>query len=324
MTKDPQADNPSANGSGRSWLGIFLKGVFMGAADTVPGISGGTIALITGIYERLVTAIAALDPRVVWRLPKLRQPAERAAFFRRLDDMDLAFLLVLGLGIVSAIVTVSRVLELALHVYRGPTNAFFFGLIAASAVLLYDEVNLGTSRRVIAAVGGVAAAFWLTGATAGGEIPHSAPILFVAGAIASSAMLLPGISGAALLYVLGQYEFMIGVLQAFIEGVPGVVFGGPTDDIVAPAAIIIVFIVGVGIGLLTVARAVRWALSADRATTLTLLVSLMVGALRLPAAEVLSATQRWTAETTLIIVVAGVVGAVAVLVLDWLTDDLEY
>jgi putative membrane protein len=316
-----EGDRPSA---ARAWLVVYLKGVAMGAADTVPGVSGGTIALITGIYERLVTAIAAVDLGLVrrtvgWRSDSRRLPLREAA--RRID---LAFLVVLGLGILTAVLAVSGVLAVSLERYRAPTNAFFFGLIAASAVVLYGEVALDTPRRWAAAVLAAGFAFWLTGATASGGVPHGFVIVLLTGTVTSSAMLLPGISGAALLYVLGQYEFMIDALHGFVRGLTAVAGSGDPTAAVANGTVVATFLLGVAVGLVTVAHAVRWALRRDRGTTLTVLVSLMVGALRLPAEEVLANTARWTPMAAVGVLGAAAVGGLVVLALDRYTDDLDY
>ncbi|MDY6818075.1 MAG: DUF368 domain-containing protein [Halobacteriales archaeon] len=308
----------------REWASIYLKGIFMGAADTVPGVSGGTIALITGIYERLVSAIAALDPAVLGVVFQLHRADGRAALKRAFFEMDLPFLIVLAAGVFSAVIGLSRLLAISLEQFPGPMNAFFFGLIAASAIVLYGDVSLESPRRIIAAIGGIAVAFAVTGVTAGGTVPHFLPLIFVSGAVTSSAMLLPGISGAALLYVLGQYEFMIDSLHSFIDALIGAVGGTGLDAVVESGLTVGVFLAGVAIGLLTIARVVKWAFEADRVTTVTVLVSLMVGALRLPATEILDHTARWTPLSALGIAVPLVGGAVLILGLDRLTDDLEY
>lgn len=308
----------------REWLIVYAKGIAMGAADTVPGVSGGTIALIVGIYERLVHAIASLEPTPVRRLPRLTSSEERARLRDDLRAMDVGFLIVLGLGIATAVVLLSRSIGLALALYRAPTNAFFFGLIAASAVILYREVRVASSRHVFAALLAAAAAFILTGVTAAGAIPNTAPVVFVAGVLASAAMLLPGISGAAFLYVLGQYEYLINTLHAFIAGVSAVVIGADPTQAVTNGIVIGVFLTGFAVGVVTIAHVVRWALAADRTTTLIILVSLMVGALRLPVEEIIAATPRWTMLAAGSVVAAAVIGAAAVLLLDWYTDDLEY
>ncbi|PSP46173.1 DUF368 domain-containing protein, partial [Halobacteriales archaeon QH_6_66_25] len=118
---------------------IYLKGLAMGLADSVPGVSGGTIALITGIYERLIRAITRLDPAVLEVVPRLSTRAGCQELLERLREMDTLFLIVLGTGMFTAIISVSRVAEIALESFRAPTFAFFFGLIAASAVALYER-----------------------------------------------------------------------------------------------------------------------------------------------------------------------------------------
>jgi putative membrane protein len=129
----------------REWAAVYLKGAAMGAADAVPGVSGGTIALITGIYERLVGAIAALDPEdavaLLPLLPRLGSRNAREELRGSLTDMEVPFLLVLGVGVLTAVITVANAVDVAYHQYPGLTFAFFFGLIAASVVVLLGEVS---------------------------------------------------------------------------------------------------------------------------------------------------------------------------------------
>ncbi|MFB6362390.1 MAG: DUF368 domain-containing protein, partial [Halobacteriales archaeon] len=184
-----ETPNRGANQTLSAWLTIYLKGVFMGAADTVPGVSGGTIALITGIYERLVTAIANIDVDLATQALSIRNSDDLDRFISALRRADIAFLIVLGVGVFTAIITVSRAVQLGLAEFRGPTNAFFFGLIAASAVVLYGEVRLDSPRRWLAAIASAGVAFLLTGATASGGLPHDPLVVLLAGAVTSSAML---------------------------------------------------------------------------------------------------------------------------------------
>ncbi|MFC6732715.1 DUF368 domain-containing protein [Haladaptatus sp. DYSN1] len=309
---------------GGELLSVYLKGFFMGAADTVPGVSGGTIALITGIYERLITAITEFDLGVVQNVFRLHTAEGRAAFREDLLRMDVFFLAALGAGILTAIITLSRIVEAALHNYPAFTFAFFFGLIAASAIVLYRHVNVATPGRLAVGVAGFTFAFLISGASSSGGLPNSLPFAFVAGAIAITAMILPGISGSFLLLLMGQYQFMLGTLRAFVDGLINVARGGAIDPVVEPATTVVVFGVGAVVGLLTIAHVIRWALSNYRAATLTFLVSLMVGALRLPAEEVLANGTFDSAVSVATVVVIAVVGGAAVLMLDWYTDDLEY
>ena len=307
----------------RGWLAVYLKGACMGAADTVPGVSGGTIAVILGIYERLIAALTSFDPSSLRLLVRFHTAEGRAAVTEELVRMDVPFLLVLGGGLLSAAATIATAMNAALELYRAPTYAFFFGLIAASAVVLYRYVDVRTPRRIAVAVVGFVFAFLVTDPSLSGSTPSTLPMLFVAGAIAISAMVLPGVSGAFLLLVLGQYEFVSGIPRAVLSGVLEAIEGNtaPLLDALAPFA---AFMAGALVGVFSVAYAVRAALRRYREATLTFLVSLMVGALRLPATEVVVNVGELTAVSVASVFVPAVVGIVAVLLLDHNTDDLEY
>lgn len=308
----------------RDWLSIYLKGVFMGAADAVPGVSGGTIALITGIYERLVGAIAAFDPHVIADLPRAYDPEARGRIAATLREMDVAFLAVLLAGIATSVVAVTGAVVAVKDSHPAMLYAFFFGLIAASAVALWSEVGLDTSGEKAAAIVGFVLAFVVAGISAEAGLPHVPPLLFVAGAFAICAMILPGVSGSFLLLLLGQYAFMSETLHEFIDAAVGVVRGGPLAPAVGPFVSVASFLAGAAVGILAFARVVEWALSNYHQVTLTFLVALMVGALRYPGEVVLSETAAWTPTHALGVLAAGVVGAAAVLLVDRYTDDLDY
>ncbi|WP_178917259.1 DUF368 domain-containing protein [Natronomonas gomsonensis] len=307
----------------RGWLAVYLKGACMGAADTVPGVSGGTIAVIVGIYERLITALTSFDPSSLRLLARVHTTEGRAAIAAELVRMDVPFLLVLGAGLLSAAATIATAMNAALQLYRAPTYAFFFGLIAASAVVLYRYVDVGTPRRIAVAAIGFVLAFLVTDPSLSGSTPSTLPVLFVAGAIAISAMVLPGVSGAFLLLVLGQYEFVSGIPRAILSGVLEAI-GGNTAPLLDALAPFVAFMSGALVGVFSVAYAVRAALRRYREATLTFLVSLMVGALRLPATEVIVNVGEVTAVSAVSIIAPAAVGIGAVLFLDRHTDDLEY
>ncbi|MFD1588598.1 DUF368 domain-containing protein [Halorientalis brevis] len=296
----------------------------MGAADSVPGVSGGTIALITGIYERLITAITSLNPRTLEHVPRLHTSAGRQALWDDLVEMDLGFLVALGLGVVTALIVISRAVQFTLTSARGPTFAFFFGLIAASALVLYSEVDVTTVPRLGIAVLGFSLAFWVSGITQGSGLPNSPEFVFVAGMIAITAMILPGISGAFFLLLLGQYDYLTATLTSFTDHVIGLLDGGGVAPLVEPGMTILAFAVGAMIGVVSIAHVIKWALSNYRSATLVFLVSLMAGALRLPAVETLQSTGQWTPIVILGTGAALVVGAGSVLTLDRYTDDLDY
>lgn len=307
----------------REWLSIYLKGVCMGAADIVPGVSGGTIALIAGIYDRFVAAIAGLDPRIITMVPGLTSADGRRRFRSRLIEMDVHFLAVLGTGVVTAFALLSRVIEAAFNAYPAVLNGFFFGLIAASAVVIYRVTDVDTIGRAGALLGGAVLAFLVSGAAEpGGEA--GLPLVFFGGAIAISAMVLPGISGSAFLYIFGLYQYMLGTLSAFIDAILGLAGGGSLAAVIDPGVPVVVFCVGALLGLLTMARLVKRALERNRMATLGFLVGLMIGALRMPVEQATAATEIWTPGLLVAVLGATLVGIVVVLGFDFYTDSLDY
>lgn len=315
------------NDDWHDWAAVYLKGAFMGAADTVPGVSGGTIALITGIYERLITAITSLDPRVLRHVMRFHTAQGRADFYGDLLEMDLPFLLVLGAGMITAVVTLSSVMARAIDspTFAAPTFAFFFGLIAASAVVLYRYVAVDTVGRVAATVAGFVMAVLIAGAATGnGGADPPLVFVFFAGSIAITAMILPGVSGAFILVLLGLYGFMVEIPGQTFDALLTVGRGGDVSALIGPGIPLVTFLGGAIVGLLTVAHVVRWALDHYREATLAFLVALMVGALRAPAESILAEVEAWTPLMAVAITVGGLTGVVLVLALDYFTDDLEY
>ncbi len=309
----------------RGLLTIYLKGVCMGSADAVPGVSGGTIALITGIYERLISAVASFDPRIVPSILRAYDPDERAVVRGMLAEMDIPFLLALGAGIATAVVAVTGVVTWGSEHHPVILYGFFFGLIAASAVVLYNEVSVSTPGQVGAAIAGFALAFLIAGATESATGATPLPLVFVTGMVAISAMILPGVSGALILILLGQYNYLSNSLHGFKDALVGLADGGSVASVVTPGVVVVTFMVGALVGLLTISRIVSWALEHYRAATLTFLVSLMVGALRYPVEKTFSASSfAWTPAILGGAVVAALIGGAAVLLLDYTTDDLDY
>ncbi|WP_247006470.1 DUF368 domain-containing protein [Halorientalis litorea] len=311
----------------REWASTFLVGLFMGSADAVPGVSGGTIALIAGIYERLITAVTAVTPeRVVGFLAALT-PLSGGVSVREavgiFDDVDGWFLLALLGGIVTAVVTITRVVHWADQQYPVVLFGFFFGLIAASAVVLLRAISIRTVGSGAAAVVGFLFAFLLSG-SADGVLGGDLPVVFVAGAIAVSAMILPGISGSLLLVILGQYTRLSTALSEFVDGLTGLVTDGSTDAIAGQGPVIVTFVGGGLVGLFTVSRLVRYALDRNREATLAFLVALVVGALRAPVAEIRGRPgYGFSAEVVAAFLGVAVLGAVFVLALDWYAADFE-
>jgi putative membrane protein len=268
-------------------LVIFLKGLFMGTADIIPGVSGGTIALITGIYERLVHAISSIDLRFISHFIKRDFDGVKKSI--RNIDFQLFIPLLIGIGL--AIILMSRVMDYFLQNFEAPTYAFFFGLILASAVLLYRKVEGFSVIIMLLSITGFLAGFFFTG-LATIQIGHSLPIIFVSGMIAICAMILPGISGAFILLLLNQYEYMLSVLKdfQFLE--------------------IFIFIIGALIGILAFSRVLDRVLRKYKSYTLAFLIGLMLGALRLLYENVESSIDSiWP------VVISGLLGFFIILVL---------
>ena len=310
----------------RDLAGIYLRGLAMGAADAVPGVSGGTIALITGIYERLISAITAIDQARLQAVAGGLTSTGRDDAIAALKTMDIGFLLALGAGILTAVITILRLISVLLAQQPVATYGFFFGLIAASAAILYSDISLATRERKAAALAGFALAFVISGVAAT-AVGSSLPVIFVAGVVAISAMILPGVSGSLLLLILGQYDYMTNRLREFTDALGGVVSGKGTARVVETAPPIVVFLTGAVIGLLTVAHAVRWALATYRAATLAFLVSLIVGALRAPVEqagiELAARGESWTVETVGLFAAVAIVGAGFVVAVDRIAGGIE-
>lgn len=242
----------------REHAGIYLRGLAMGACDIIPGVSGGTIALITGIYERLVGAIGSVDPASVKHLARGNFAALRADF----EKIDIPFLVVLLAGIGTAFLLMSGVILTLLNDYTVATYSFFLGLIVASAVAIFLEIRSpGAASLALLAVG--TGAGYLLGGLGHLDVGHSLPVLFLTGMAALCAMILPGISGAYITLVLNQYEFMLEALRSF-----------SLPEIFA-------YIAGGVAGLLLFTKALKYLLATYHAAMLALLTGLMLGSARM-------------------------------------------
>lgn len=233
---------------------ISARGFFMGAADVVPGVSGGTMAFILGIYDELLDAIHAVDMNFIRRILTFKW---RDAF----QDFPWKFLLALGLGIGAAILTLANALHWALENYPVFIWSFFFGLIVASIIVVRRRVSNWTIINIIAAIASTIGAYILVGSSPS-ETPHTPLLLFLSGAVAICAMILPGISGAFILVLLGKYRFVLEAVKDF--------------DIVTIA------LVGLGavVGLLGFARLLRWMLNKNHDLVVAILTGFMLGSIR--------------------------------------------
>lgn len=236
-----------------SILGVYLRGLLMGAADIVPGVSGGTIAFITGIYDTLLASIRAFDLAFAARLWRLDPGGAW-------EHVNGRFLLPLLAGIATSIFTLARLISWLLDAYPVPLWAFFFGLILASAIVLLRQVEAWTGPRVAALLLGVLAA----GAVAlapPASLQLGMPGVFLAGFLAICAMILPGISGSFILVLLGMYGTVLTALKSL------------------DVAFMLVFAAGAGAGLLCFSRLLHWLLHRYHQATMATLTGFLFGSL---------------------------------------------
>ncbi|MBU0456646.1 MAG: DUF368 domain-containing protein [Nanoarchaeota archaeon] len=238
---------------------IFLRGLLMGFADVIPGVSGGTIAFITGIYSRLVHSISSIDFSFIFSFLKMEFKNSYITFRK----IDFALFLPLGLGILISLYSFSWMIEYLLISFPAFTFAFFFGLILASAWFVFKKTGKIKYERIIFSALGFIFAYSIAGVTAI-SVNHSLLIIFLSGALAICAMILPGISGAFILLLLNQYQFLINALHNLDKLIIGV-FG-----------------LGALIGLLSFSKLLDYLLCNFKKLTLSFLVGLMVGSLRVP------------------------------------------
>lgn len=241
-----------------------VRGLLMGGADIVPGVSGGTVALIVGIYARLVTAISKFDAQFL-KLVFSGKIKEAAA------HIDFRFLLFLGIGILTGIVTLASLVHDLLLNRRQITYAAFFGLIAASGFLISKMAGKWKAQNYIGFVLAFIFAFLVVGFSHLKNPPDSHLYTFFCGCVGICAMILPGISGAFLLLILGRYEEVTGIIKSLksMDVTP--------DDIIMLG----VFGLGCVFGLLAFSRVLKWLLEHYFSIMMSILCGLMFGSLRI-------------------------------------------
>ena len=233
--------------------GVFLRGLLMGAADIVPGVSGGTVAFITGIYDTLLDSIRSVN----------------IAFFRKVLSLDIAgawaqvnghFLLPLLLGVVTSIFSLARLVSWILTYYPVPLWAFFFGLILASALVLLQSVQQWRPVRMLCLVVGTAIALSIAlSSSVGLEMGYGG--VFLAAFLAICAMILPGISGSFILVLLGMYNAVLLAIKSL------------------DLTFILVFMVGAICGLMCFSRLLHWLLERFQQATMAVLTGFLFGSL---------------------------------------------
>lgn len=259
LDNQPAADesSPIYKNSPKELLGVYVRGLAMGAADIVPGVSGGTIALIAGIYERLINALSSVGPNL-WQV--FRQEGGIKGLIAVWRQVDATFLLFLLMGIATSLATLAGVIKHLLDNQPLMIWSFFFGLVIATVFLLLSEIKRWNMGRALLFLLGVASAVIISSLPLMNTTP-SLPYLFVAGAIAICAMILPGISGSFILLLMGAYDTVL-------EAVHTLNF-----------AIIFTLVAGMATGLLLFTRMLKWLLSRYYQATLALLIGFIAGSL---------------------------------------------
>lgn len=246
---------------------LYLKGMAMGAADVVPGVSGGTIAFITGIYEELLETIQGFSLSV---LKTLKDEGIKATW----QKTNATFLVVLLAGIFTSVISLAKGITYLLDTYPVLLWAFFFGLIVASSVIIGRYIKTWGVKEISALLAGTAIAFYITVA-APSQIPDGFIFIFLAGCIAICAMILPGISGSFILLLMGAYGTVLGSISGLVDALKAV----DTEMIIKFGTNIVVFILGCVVGIISFSNFLSWMFKKAYSMTMALLTGFMIGSL---------------------------------------------
>lgn len=255
------------------YLGVGVKGACMGAADVIPGVSGGTIAFIMGIYDEFVGSIASINSEAV----RLLFSGRIREFWKHINGN---FLLSLILGIGASVVTLAGLMQMLLSDHPIQTWAFFFGLIVASSIFILRGISGWKLRE---------GAFLVLGIILGVVIctlsptktPDALWFIFLSGAIAICAMVLPGISGSFILLILGKYQFIMENITGFVGNIGALWGSAGADSAVfwSSASVMMIFLIGVVVGILGFSKFLHWLLARWHKETLIVLAGFIIGSL---------------------------------------------
>ncbi len=254
------------------YLGIYLRGIAMGAADVVPGVSGGTIAFISGVYEELLNTIKAFNLENIKSIKK----DGLVSFWKKVNG---TFILALFAGIASSIISLASIISGILE-QEGQTGekialwSFFFGLIVASVIYIAKQVKGWKVGEVLGLLIGGAIAYYVTIANVA-ENNDGTLFLFFAGALAISAMILPGISGSFILVLLGAYQPVMWMIKSAVSALKASDFG----ELINVGIPVGVFALGCLVGLLSFSRILSWLFKNHENITLATLTGFMIGSL---------------------------------------------
>ena len=237
----------------QDYIFVIFKGMAMGAADVVPGVSGGTIAFITGIYSELIDSIKSVNIASF----RLLFAGKFQEFWSKING---GFLLALILGIFLSIISLAKVLQELLERSPAPLWSFFFGLIIASAIVIARKITKWDIVNLSSLATGTVIAYLITVLTPA-STPTSYWFVFISGIITAGIMILPGISGAFLLLMLGKYEYLLNAITSL------------------KLDVITVFVAGASIGLVTFTNVLSWLLHRFHNATTAFLTGIMIGSL---------------------------------------------
>lgn len=232
---------------------VALKGAAMGAADVIPGVSGGTIALITGIYQELIESIKSIDLSAL----KLLFSGKFAQFWKKING---GFLLSVVLGIGFSIFSLAKLMQYLLEYHPVQIWSFFFGLILASIIFIVRDIEKKRAIHIIPSILGIAFGAYIC-LVSPSQTPDAAWFICLSGAIAICAMILPGISGSFILLLLGKYAFMMDAVSTL------------------NLKVLLVFIIGALVGIILFSHFLSWLMKSYKNGTLFFLSGLMLGSL---------------------------------------------
>ena len=240
---------------------VAVKGACMGAADVIPGVSGGTIAFITGIYDQLIGSINAINGTAL----KLFFSGKFKEFWKHING---SFLVSLFCGILVSVLTLAGLMQYLLEHRPIQTWAFFFGLIVASSIFILKGIEGWNLKSVLLVILGIVLGIVVC-TLSPTQTPDSLWFIFLSGAIAICAMILPGISGSFILLILGKYKYIMGVITGFTTG----------QAVAENFVILAVFAIGAVCGLLAFSRFLHWLLGRYHKQTLLVLAGFIIGSL---------------------------------------------
>ena len=244
----------------KDYMMLVLKGAAMGAADVIPGVSGGTIAFMTGIFEELVGSINSFDSTAV----RLLFTGKIKEFWKHING---SFLMAVGSGILLSVITLAKIMLYLLNNHPIETWAFFFGLIVASSIFILRGVKGWSVASVLFTIFGI-----ILGVTvctlSPTETPNELWFIFLSGAIAICAMILPGISGSFILLILGKYEYIMESISRLTAG-----------DMATALPVIGVFGMGAATGIISFSKFLHWLLGMFHKQTLLVMAGFIIGSL---------------------------------------------